>query len=86
MTRLLFSLILYVPVIGVAQSGDSALVGQLNQKWIASYASHDTGIMQQMLADDFIMIAPKGNRLNRMDIIRNVGAADVTTIATIDSA
>ena len=42
--------------------------------------------MQQILADDFIMIAPNGNKLSRMNVINNVGLKDISVTASIDSA
>ncbi|KAA2238897.1 nuclear transport factor 2 family protein [Chitinophaga agrisoli] len=80
----LLSLIL-IPFTSFGQESDSAIISRLNRNWIASYATKDTAAMQQILADDMIMIAPKGNKLNKTDIIRNVGAADITTTAEIDS-
>ena len=86
MNRLILLLVLFIPFGGMAQQTDSVLVSQLNRKWIAAYANKDTAVMQQILADDFILISPKGARLKRMDVIHNVGAADISTEATIDSA
>jgi hypothetical protein len=42
-------------------------------------------MMQQILADDFVMISPKGGKLTRMDVILNIGSADMKTTASIDS-
>jgi hypothetical protein len=42
-------------------------------------------MMQEILAGDFMMVTSKGNKLNRMDVIRNVGSTEIMTIATIDS-
>lgn len=85
MNRLFLSVMLLFPAAGFAQQTDSAIVNRLNQQWIASYAQKDTTAMQQILADDFLMISPKGTPLNRMDVIRNIGSPDITTTATIDS-
>lgn len=62
------------------------IVRQLNQEWIASYATRDTATMQRILADDFIMISPKGVKMDRMSVIANVGSTATTTKGSIDSA
>ena len=83
---LLSALAFFVAQPSVAQPSDSAIVSQLNQKWIASYATHDTAAIQQILADDFIIVVPNGKKMDRLSVIRNVGSTDVSTIATIDSS
>ena len=85
MSRYHLLLFLLVPFAAFSQSSDSAIVSQLNRSWIASYATRDTATMEKILAEDFIMIGPKGNKLTRMDVIRNVGSTDVTSAGTIDS-
>jgi len=86
MNRTLSILLLLIPFTGFTQSSDSATVSELNRSWIASYATRDTATMEKILAEDFIMIGPKGNKLSRTDVIHNVGAMDITSVATIDSA
>lgn len=73
-------------VAGFSQTSDSSIVSRLNRQWIASFAIRDTAAMARILADDFILIGPKGNKLNRMNTIHNVGDPDITTVAAIDSA
>jgi ketosteroid isomerase-like protein len=86
MSRTFLVLFVFIPLFVSAQQNDSLIVSELNRNWIASYSTNDTAIMQRILADDFVMISPTGKKLGRMDIIRNVGNTDVTTIAKIDSA
>jgi ketosteroid isomerase-like protein len=86
MPRLPLLLILFVSLNSSAQQTDSSIVSQLNRNWIASYTTRDTATMQQILADDFIMIAPNGNKLSRTDVINNVGLKEISVTATIDSA
>jgi ketosteroid isomerase-like protein len=86
MHRLPLLLILFISFNSSAQQTDSSIVSQLNRNWIASYATRDTVTMQQILADDFIMINPKGSKLSRTDVISNVGLKEISVTATIDSA
>ncbi|MES1249822.1 MAG: nuclear transport factor 2 family protein [Chitinophaga rupis] len=86
MHRTFSILLLLIPFTGFTQSSDSTLVSQLNRSWIASYVTRDTATMEKILAEDFIMIGPRGNKLSRMDVIHNVGATNITSVATIDSA
>lgn len=84
MNRLLL-LLLVLPIAGFSQQSDSALVGELNRQWIASYATKDTATMQKILADDFVMISATGKKLSRMDVINNVGSPELSNQAYIDS-
>jgi ketosteroid isomerase-like protein len=96
MNRCLLYFFFLLPFVGIAQRAiaqpsnaqpsDSAIVSQLNQKWIASYATRDTAAMQEILANDFIIVVPNGKKMDRLSVIRNVGSADVSTTATIDSS
>jgi len=86
MKHLLLYLVLFTPFSGLSQQTDATIVSQLNRDWIASYSTRDTATMARILADDFIMISPKGTKLSRTDIIGNVGSKDIRTTGAIDSA
>ena len=76
--------LLYLLPFTVSAQTDSATISQLNHAWIASYATRDTEQMRQILANDFVMISPKGTKLYRKDIISNVGDPNVAASASID--
>lgn len=79
-------IIFLTPFIGFAQEPDGVIVDQLNSKWIASYATRDTATMQQILSYDFVMISPKGVKMDRESVIANIGSTATTTKGVVDSA
>jgi ankyrin repeat protein len=71
----------------LARHADSAIVAGLHRSWIASYAPKDTATMQRILADDFIMINPKGVKMDKMSVIRELscGVSMFSTFSAVVS-
>lgn len=70
---------------GCSRKDDREIIAELNRKWIASYATRDTTTIQRVLADDFIMISPKGVKLDKHEVMSMIASTEVETAATIDS-
>lgn len=70
----------------LAQSGDAAIIKQLNQDWLNAIMQEDSVSLAKILADDFILINPAGKRRTKAESLLNlrVPGQQVTGI-TIDS-
>jgi len=54
---------------GFAQSGDRQVIKQLNEDWIHAYPTKDTTTMSRIFADDIILIAPNGSKMNKRQML-----------------
>jgi uncharacterized protein (TIGR02246 family) len=50
-----------------AQTSDVEIIKKLNQDWLHSIAKRDSATLANILAEDFIMIAPNGSKLSKKD-------------------
>lgn len=69
-----------------AQSSDAVIIKQNNQKWLNALIQKDSAALANILADDFILINPAGNRRAKADNLSNLNVTgqQITDI-TIDS-
>ena len=73
-------------LVSFAQNGDAAVIQQLNQDWLNALVKGDSASLGKILADDFILINPGGQRRTKADNLSNmhVPGQQITGI-TIDS-
>ena len=67
-----------------SQNKDIEELTKLNQDWLNSYPKKDTSTLAKIFADDFVLISPKGVKMTKHDIIRNLDKQETASI-TIDS-
>jgi uncharacterized protein (TIGR02246 family) len=68
------------------QQNDIQVVKKMNFDWLNAYPKRDTAILSSILADDFIMINPNGNKQNKADNLANMLDPSVeTTGVSFDS-
>ena len=60
-----------------AQNKDVDELKKLNQDWIHSLLKKDTTTLSNILADDFILISPNGNRMTKKDNLDNLKMLEV---------
>lgn len=72
--------------VSFAQSSDAVIIKQLNQKWLNALVQKDSAALANILANDFILINPGGNRRTKADNLSNLNVTgqQITDI-TIDS-
>src|SRR5215831_5920582 len=68
-----------------SQNKDVDELKKLNQDWIHSLIKKDTTTLSNILADDFILISPNGNRMTKKDNLENLKTLEVSS-DNIDSA
>lgn len=69
-----------------AQNSDTAIIRKLNSEWLNAIIHRDSASLANILADDFILINPSGQRRTKADNLSNlhVPGQSVTSI-TIDN-
>jgi len=60
-----------------SQNKDVDELKKLNQDWIHSLLKKDTTTLSNILADDFILISPNGNRMTKKDNLDNLKMLEV---------
>ena len=55
-----------------SQQGDTAIIKELNSRWLNAIVNRDTAALSSVLADDFIMVNPAGNKQSKADNLANV--------------
>jgi uncharacterized protein (TIGR02246 family) len=71
---------------GYSQSDDIDTLKKLNQDWLNSILNRDTATLGRILADDFVMITPMGNKNSRKDNLETAALKTVrVTAITLDS-
>ena len=69
-----------------AQNSDTAIIRKLNGEWLNAIVHHDSASLANILADDFILINPSGQRRTKADNLSNLHATgQLVTGITIDS-
>lgn len=69
-----------------AQSKDAEIIKRLNEAWLKCYPTRDSSTLSQILADDFVLVSPRGTTMNKSDVLNNVGSDAVKYISVnIDS-
>ena len=62
------------------------VVKKMNFDWLNAYPKRDTAVLSSILADDFIMINPNGNKQTKADNLANMLDPSVeTTKVSFDS-
>lgn len=86
MKKLILFLIV-LPAAAFTQNKDKQQILALNEQWINSYPSRDTTTLNRIFANDFILVSPKGAKMSKQDVIRNVLSPNQSTVSIrIDSA
>lgn len=80
MKTILFFLIA-LPVAAFSQNKVRQEILTLNEQWLGSYSTRDTATLNRIFADDFILISPKGVKMKKQDIIKNVMSPNQKTIS-----
>ena len=85
--RTLLLLIFLFPVIvrqnaTAQQNTDIDILKQLNQDWINSYPKKDAATLNRILADDLVLINPKGMKFTKSDIINNLSKQEIASAIT----
>jgi len=72
---------------GYSQQSDSVIIKQLNSKWLNAIVEQDTAALSSVLADDFILVNPAGNKQSKADNLANVLQPNTkVTAVNIDKA
>lgn len=67
-----------------SQSKDIEILKKLNRDWINSYPTKDSTTLNQIFADDFVLINHRGIKMTKKDILNNLDKQE-TMSAKIDS-
>jgi len=67
----IFLFFLIISQCAFSQNKDIQELTKLNADWLNSYPTKDTAILNKILADDFILIAPNGTKMTKTDVINN---------------
>ena len=88
--KLIIYSILFVAISksAVSQSRDIEELKKLNEAWITSYPKKDTTTIGKILAPDFSLVNPFGNKFTRNDIlgsaIKNEGGLISANVETVE--
>lgn len=87
MKRLLTGVLLvFVFNIAFAQSKDIEAIKSLNEAWLKSYPARDSLTLSKILADDFILVNPRGISMTKREVLHSLNSPDVQTVSVqIDS-
>ncbi len=56
---------------GYGQQSDTTIIKQLNSRWLNAIVTRDTAALSSVLADDFMMVNPGGNKQTKADNLAN---------------
>jgi len=57
---------------GYSQQSDTTIIKALNSRWLNAIVNRDTAALSSVLADDFILVNPGGNKQTKADNLANV--------------
>jgi uncharacterized protein (TIGR02246 family) len=81
MTRILFIMLFITTTVPVfSQNKDIEALTQLNKDWINSYPQKDAATLNNIFADDFIMITGNGSKLTKKDIINSLPNQETVSV------
>ena len=60
-----------------SRNDDGRIVSALDTRYQAAVRTHDIATMNQILADDFVLVTGKGRIYTKDDLLREAGAPDV---------
>ncbi|MBO9198646.1 MULTISPECIES: nuclear transport factor 2 family protein [Niastella] len=87
MKRLLTGM-LFVFILNTAfsQSKDIEAIKSLNEAWLKSYPARDSLTLSKILADDFILVNPRGINMTKTEVLHSLHSPEVETVSVhIDS-
>lgn len=61
-----------------SQASDVKQLEKLNEDWLHAYVTKDSAALNRIFADDFELISPRGDKMTKKDIIRNLNIQDIT--------
>lgn len=64
---------------GFCQTSDTKQIEKLNHDWLNAYVTKDSAALDQIFADDFELISPRGDKMKKRDIIQNLKTQDITS-------
>lgn len=87
MKRLLTgTLLVFIFNTAFAQSKDIEAIKSLNEAWLKTYPTRDSITLSKILADDFILVNPRGIRMTKKEVLLGLNSPEVETISVhIDS-
>jgi uncharacterized protein (TIGR02246 family) len=68
-----------------SQNKNVTAITSLNQAWLNCYPKKDTAALNKILADDFVLISPKGTKMSKHDVIASMYAQEIVSVH-IDSS
>lgn len=54
------------------REGDAAVIKRLNERWLNAIQQKDTAALSSVLADDFVLVNPGGNKTTKADNLANI--------------
>jgi hypothetical protein len=67
-----------------AQNKDIIELTKLNHDWLQSYITKDSTTLNNIFADDFVLISPNGSKMTKSDNMSNLGKQETVSV-NIDS-
>jgi ketosteroid isomerase-like protein len=79
--RLLLCLIIVIAGCKSSHDSDRKLIEDSERQWAESVATNDSSVVERILADDFIWIAPDGTRWSKAQVVADArkGPGDFTS-------
>src|SRR5258706_13066528 len=74
---LLGALVIFFSFNSLGQGQDIETIKKLNEDFLNSIVKRDSSMLSKVLADDFILIAPNGSKLNKNDNLLNLRSPNV---------
>jgi uncharacterized protein (TIGR02246 family) len=81
---MIWTILTLISQTGFSQSKDIEILKSLNTEWINSYPTKDSTTLNNIFADDFVLINHKGVKMTKKEIVDNLARQEIVA-AKVDS-